>query len=108
MKTINREQKMQEARDEVLAELPQICRDMLKLVRDPKMPPTSRVQLVGHLFRVGGLYETDEKDREKEPYEMTAKELAAALAAARANAEALEQGAFDENLETDDDSDILA
>ncbi|MBY5831908.1 hypothetical protein HFN47_22535 [Rhizobium leguminosarum] len=97
MAKINRDRKTQEARDVVLDELPEICRDMIKLVRDPKMPPTSRVQLIGHLFRAAGLFETDDGDREKEPHEMTAKELAAALAAARANAGALEHSASDDD-----------
>lgn len=102
MTKVNRDHKTQEARDVVLDELPDICRDMIKLVRDPKMPPTSRVQLIGHLFRAAGLFEAEDGDREKEPHEMTAKELAAALAAARAKAEASVQSASNDGQETDD------
>lgn len=105
MAKANRDRKAQEARDVVLAELPEICRDMIALVRSPKTPPTARVQLISHLFRAAGLYAADESERHKEPHEMTPEELQKAIADAEARAAAFKPGPLEDDP---DDGDIMA
>lgn len=51
----------------------------LAVARDPKAPAPARATASATLFRVAGYFAVKERD-EKEPHEMTAEELSAAIA----------------------------
>ena len=55
----------------------------LAVCRDDKAPAPARATASGTLFRVAGYFDKQERDRTKEPHEMTPEELSAAVQDAR-------------------------
>ena len=97
----------QQAREIVAVALPDLCQQAIKMASNDKLPLTGRAQLISALLRVGGLFENDGSGRDKEPHEMSAEELAEALADARIKAETMMKQKTPPDRRSNDD-DILA
>jgi len=64
-----------EVQDLIKSHLPNILRTALKLMDEPTLASNSRVQLIGILFRAGGMFENVDEASNKEPHQMTAEEI---------------------------------
>ncbi|ACI57425.1 hypothetical protein Rleg2_4163 [Rhizobium leguminosarum bv. trifolii WSM2304] len=93
----------QQARELVAVALPDLCKQAINLASNDKLPLNGRAQLISALLRVGGLFENDGSIRDKEPHEMSAAELAEALADARMRAEAMVREKVAPDRTSDDD-----